>query len=111
MTVNYSAVFVRQLKRLKKKFRSIRDDLQPLLDGLQAGVTPGDQIPGVGYTAYKVRLPNTDAGRGKSSGYRVIYYLETEADLLLLTIYSKTEQSDLAPHQVKRIIDEEFSDE
>lgn len=111
MTLNYSAAFVGQLKRLKKKYRRIRDDLQPLLDDLQAGARPGASIRGVGYAAYKVRLPNTDAGRGKSGGYRVIYYLETEADLLLLTIYSKTEQSDLAPHQIKRIIDEELSGE
>lgn len=83
--------------------------MQPLLDDLQAGQTPGVKISGVGYTAYKVRLPNTDAGRGKSGGYRVIYSLETEADRLLLAIYSKVEQSDLAPGKVKAIIETELS--
>lgn len=66
ITLNYSAAFLRQVKHLRKKYRRIQSDLQPLLDKLQAGATPGDQVQGTRYTAYKVRLPNSDARRGTS---------------------------------------------
>lgn len=46
ITLNYSAAVLRQLKRLRKKCRRIQSDLQPLLDELQAGATPGDQVKG-----------------------------------------------------------------
>ncbi|MDN5849806.1 MAG: type II toxin-antitoxin system RelE/ParE family toxin [Nitrococcus sp.] len=111
MRLTYSDAFGRQLKRLRKKYRHIRDDLQPLIDDLQAGHTPGEQTTGAGYTVYKVRLANTDTGRGKSGGYRVIYWLQTAEARLLLTIYSKSEQTDLSAGQIKRIIDDEFDGE
>jgi mRNA-degrading endonuclease RelE of RelBE toxin-antitoxin system len=53
--------------------------LKTLVNQLEQGETPGDQIQGTGHSVYKVRLPNTDAQRGKSGGYRVIYYLKTSS--------------------------------
>jgi len=38
-------------------------------------------------SSIKVRLRNSDAQRGKSGGYRVIYYLKTKAKIILVTIY------------------------
>ncbi len=65
-------------------------------------------MQGTGYTAYKVRLPNSDAQRGSSGGYRVIYYVRTASGRLLVTIHSKTEQSDIPADDIRRIIDEEL---
>ena len=107
VAVSYSDAFKRQLKRLSRRYRRIRSDLQPIIDRLAAGETPGDQIQGLGYTVYKVRVRNTDAKRGKSGGYRIIYYLKTDIDVLLVTIYSKAEQSDIGAEDVLRIIREE----
>jgi mRNA-degrading endonuclease RelE of RelBE toxin-antitoxin system len=107
--VSYSDAFKRQLKRLSRKYRRIRSDVEPLITQLEAGETPGDQIQGTGYTVYKVRVKNSDAQRGKSGGYRVIYYLATQDSVLLVTIYSKTEQSDIDDAEVARIISEEES--
>ena len=56
---------------------------------------------------YKVRVKNTDARRGKSGGYRIIYYLHADDDVLLLTLYSKTDKSDIESTEVRRIIEEE----
>lgn len=108
VALNYSAAFLRQLKRLRKKYRHIQSDLQPLLDELQSGATPGDRVQGTGYTVHKVRLPNSDAQRGTSGGYRVIYYVQTASGRLLVTIYSKTEQSDIPDDDIRRIIEEEI---
>ena len=81
-------------------------DLNPLLDQLQQGETPGDRIPGLAYRVYKVRVRNSDAQRGKRGGYRVVYYLETEDKTVVLAIYSKTDQSDLPTEVIKHIIEE-----
>jgi mRNA-degrading endonuclease RelE of RelBE toxin-antitoxin system len=78
-----------------------------LIDRLKLGEIPGDRIQGVApYRVYKARLPNSDARRGKSGGYRVVYYLETEEQTVLLTIYSKTDQVDIPIEAIRRIIEE-----
>jgi len=107
MIVRYSEAFKRQLKRLSRRYPHIRGDLQPLIDRLVAGETPGDRIQGTGHVLYKVRAKNTSAARGKRGGYRVIYYLTTSTGVLLVTIYSKTEQSDVDVDVVLRIIRDE----
>ena len=102
--VQYTPEFKRNLRQLAKKYRSIKADLQPLLDMLQQGQTPGDQIPNVQYEVFKVRLSNSDSGRGKSGGYRVVYQRNTESVIVLITIYSKTEQEDISPGELRAII-------
>lgn len=99
--------FQRDLKQLIKKYRNIRKDLDPFVERLRDGNTPGDQVPRVGYTVYKARVANTDSHRGKQGGYRVIYYVKTPERILLVTIYSKAEQTDISPDEIRRIIEEE----
>lgn len=96
--------FKRELKDLKKRYPSIRSDLEPILKLLEAGETPGDQISGVGYTVYKARISNRDAKRGKRGGYRVIYYIRTPLKVLLVALYSKSDQGDIPADQVKELI-------
>ena len=69
----FSDEFKDRLRILAKRYRSIRTDIQPLIDDLQIGKFIGDKIPGIGYTVFKVRLKNSDIQKGKSSGYRVKY--------------------------------------
>ncbi len=107
MAVLYSHAFKRQLKRLARKYRRIRSDVEPLIDELSVGARPGDQIQEVGYTVYKVRVRNSDVKRGKSGVYRIIYYLEAVDDMLLVTIYSKSDQSDIDDAEVRKIIQDE----
>lgn len=59
------------------------------------GETPGaTKCPGIGYDAvYKIGVANRDARRGKSGGYRVIYYPQTDVDGLPVTLYSKSDQA------------------
>ena len=106
MTVRYTATFLRQLNRLARKYRRIRHDLGTVIKQLLAGQTPGDQVQGTGYTVYKARVRNTDAQRGTSGSYRVIYYIVNAADILLLTVYSKTEQDDIDTETITRLIDD-----
>lgn len=102
--VVFTPEFKRNLRQLAKKYRQIKSDVQPLLDTLMQGQTPGDQIPGVQYMVFKVRLKNTGSGKGKSGGYRIIYQQANAYLIVLVTIYSKTEQADIAPRDISQII-------
>ncbi len=44
MIVSYSDAFKRQVQRLSRKYRRIRTDVQLLIEQLETGETPGDQI-------------------------------------------------------------------
>jgi mRNA-degrading endonuclease RelE of RelBE toxin-antitoxin system len=98
--------FTQNIRRLKKKYRNILRDVKPTIEQLESGETPGDQVSGIGYPVFKVRVRNTDAQRGKSGGYRILYYLKTNTNILLLTLYSKSEQDDIAAEDLKSIIEE-----
>jgi mRNA-degrading endonuclease RelE of RelBE toxin-antitoxin system len=105
-SVAFSLQFKHDLKALGKRYRSIRADVTPLIEQLQSGALPGDQIPGLDYTVFKVRVPNRDAVKGKRGGYRVIYYLKAKAEIILITIYSKTERANFSSREIRAIIEE-----
>lgn len=102
--VRFTPEFKRNLRALSKQYHHIRSDIEPVIEQLQAGVFPGDRIPRTGFNLYKVRIRNRDARRGKSGGYRLIYYLQTPERIVLITLYSKTEQSDISAVELRRII-------
>jgi mRNA-degrading endonuclease RelE of RelBE toxin-antitoxin system len=109
--IEFTPYFEKEVKQLRKKYPRVAADLKSLTDRLGNGETPGNQVQGVGYSAYKVRLRNSDVTRGKSGGYRVIYYIRTRSRIVLLTIYSKSEQVDISSDEIKRLIDEYRVDE
>ena len=51
--VDYTVQFNKELKRLRKKYPHIRNDVEPLIGRLERGETPGDQVPGVSYADIK----------------------------------------------------------
>ncbi|MCC6805370.1 MAG: type II toxin-antitoxin system RelE/ParE family toxin [Anaerolineae bacterium] len=104
--IEYSDRFKKDVKRLVKKYRHLRADISTFVEQLMRGELPGDQIQGVGYPVYKVRIRSSDLTKGKSGGFRVIYYLKTEKRLILLTTYAKSEREDISQQMVKQIIEE-----
>ncbi len=112
-TINiiFAQSFLSDIKHLKKKYRHVIDDVDLLVERLRQGEIPGDQIPNVGYSVYKVRLKSSDLAKGKSGGFRVIYYLQTSTDRILLTIYLKTERTDMIPSEIANLIREVLSSE
>lgn len=106
VTVDLTPAFLKTLKQLRKKYPHISTDIQPVIQQLENGETPGDQVQGVGRRVYKVRIRNTDAKKGKSGGYRVLYYLRTQDHILLFDIYAKGEQGNIQADEIRRMIDD-----
>ncbi|BAY23493.1 hypothetical protein NIES2100_32580 [Calothrix sp. NIES-2100] len=103
--VEATPTFNRNLRNLSKKYRSIRIDIQPVIEQLERGELPGDQISGIGYEVFKLRVRNSDIQKGKSGGYRLIYYVKTATGIILLTIYTKSEQANIAADDIKRMFE------
>ena len=98
--------FRRRLKRLRRKYPAVTDEVGKFITELENGNRPGVQLARYGYELYKVRLPNPSARRGKSGGFRVIYYVQF-ADLVHLElIYSKSEECDVSAQAVEAILAE-----
>ncbi|NEP40514.1 MAG: type II toxin-antitoxin system RelE/ParE family toxin [Okeania sp. SIO2H7] len=95
------------LKNLAKKYRKIRSDLESVIEQLREGNVLGDRLAGFGTNLYiyKVRVKNSNIKKGKSAGYRLIYLIESETSILLLTIYSKSELEDITTDEIKSILD------
>ncbi|MEG4214838.1 MULTISPECIES: type II toxin-antitoxin system RelE/ParE family toxin [unclassified Microcoleus] len=100
--------FQRKLRTLAKKYRQIQADLHPIFEQLQFGAFLGDQISGIGSTVMKVRLKNSNIQKGKSGGYRLIYWISSPELIVLLDIYSKSDQQDIELGEIRQII-KEFS--
>ncbi len=105
-TVSLTPKFRKQLNRLGDKFRLIFEDVDQLLNSLEEGNIVGDQIPNLTYEVYKVHLPNRSAKKGKSGGFRVIYYVKTQNLIGMLSIYVKSEQTDIPLPEITALIEE-----
>ena len=98
--------FEKDVKRLKKKFPKIKNDLTLLINKLYANPKLGIHL---GENIFKVRIPNSSIPTGKSGGFRVITYYKTNDTLYLITIYSKSEKENILTEKLKKIIQEELS--
>ncbi len=77
--------FEKDVKKLAKKFKSIKKDLSKLINNLKEQPTQGTSL---GHGLYKIRLANSSIPTGKSGGFRVItYFIDEEENLYLLSIY------------------------
>ena len=97
--------FQQDLKALAKRYRNIKRDISPTLAQISAGELVGERLQGIeSNSVYKVRIANRDAQRGKSGGYRLIYFLKLKNDIYLLKIYSKSDTEDIETSQILAIV-------
>lgn len=95
--------FEKELKRLIKKFPSLKNEYALLINRIMADPQAGTFIAN---SCYKIRLSIESKGRGKSGGARVIIYLYIQTDTLyLLTIYDKSERENINPNEIKAMIE------
>ena len=95
--------FEKELKRLAKKFPSLKNEFAQLITDITENPEAGTFI---GNNCYKIRLAIGSKGKGKTGGARVITYLYIETETVyLLTIYDKGEKADLKPNELAEMID------
>jgi mRNA-degrading endonuclease RelE of RelBE toxin-antitoxin system len=85
--------FNKEVKRLIKKFPSLKNEIEGLRD--QLFLNPQFGIP-LGQDFYKIRLAIRSKGKGKSGSARVITFVKVvDETVYLVTIYDKSEQTDM----------------
>jgi mRNA-degrading endonuclease RelE of RelBE toxin-antitoxin system len=95
--------FERKLKRLTKKFPSLKKDLAEIFEGLSSNPEQGTPI---GKNCYKIRIAISSKGKGKSGGARLITYVRIVKEIVfLLDIYDKSDQSSISDNELKLLID------
>lgn len=97
--------FLREMKRLAKRYKSLKDDLAKLGGDLHQNPMLGTSL---GHHLRKVRVPITSKGKGKSGGARVITYTvifaQTDAEVRLITIYDKSERDNISDAELRDIL-------
>jgi len=81
--------FVKELKRIAKKHKSILSDIADISRQLKENPKLGVDL---GQNFYKIRMAISGTGKGKSGGARIITYVILDDDtVLLVEIYLKSE--------------------
>jgi len=90
--------FDRQIKRLVKKYPSLKKEYATLIDTLEQKPTSGTSI---GNNCYKIRMAIASKGKGKSGGARVVSYLQVKKNsVFLLSIYDKAELESISDKEL-----------
>ena len=93
--------FERTVKRLQRKYPSLKNDLLQLIESLE--ITPLQGTP-LGNDFYKIRLSVTSKGKGKSGGARVITLVKViKGQVILAAIYDKNEQATITDKELKSL--------
>ncbi len=98
--------FDKSLKRLSKKFPSLKDEF---LDFIEK--TENENVQGIslGNDFYKARISVQSKGKGKSGGLRIISYKEIIymldiTEIILIAIYDKSEVSSVERKYLDKLI-------
>jgi len=87
MTFKTTELFDKQAKKLGKKYKNLKGDLNSFVCNFDS---IHQQSIIIQKNLYKVRVANSNKNKGKSAGYRIYYYVKLEETTYLLTIYDKS---------------------
>ncbi len=101
-SVEITAHFKKQFKRLVKKYPSLKGELFELIEILETAPEQGSSI---GNNCYKIRISIASKGKGKSGGARVIINIHFSAELVyLLSIYDKSEVDNISDSELAELL-------
>ena len=102
--IEVSETFRHQLKRLAKKYLSLKNEYAGLIKSLEENPFLGTPI---GNNCYKIRIAIASKGKGKSGGARVITNIFVSAEIIyLLSIYDKSEKENLSEKELQKLLSE-----
>lgn len=94
--------FKKHAKGIAKKHRSLKSDLNKLIDSLEENPTQGEPL---GKDCYKVRMAIASKGKGKSGGSRVITCVKiVNQTAYLLTIYDKSDKENISDKELDELL-------
>lgn len=103
--VCFTFSFKRSLKRLKKKYPHVKEDIEEVVQLLVQFPDVGSSIPGYSHKIWKVRAKCRDIKKGKRAGYRVIYFWERGKEIIyLLFVYIKHEKADVSKDEIEKLL-------
>jgi len=103
MNFEVTAEFEKALKKLVKKYPSLKSDYEIFLNELEQNPLIGDEIfP----NCRKARFAIKSKGKGKSGGGRIIFYIEvTKENIVLLYAYDKSEMENVQTAFIEQILE------
>ena len=94
--------FERELKKLSKKYPSVKNDILDLAEELIDNPLMG--VP-LGRDCYKIRMSIPSKNKGKSGGSRIITCVKIlDEKIFLLSIYDKSEQEDIDDKRLDNLL-------
>jgi len=96
-------LFDKELKKLSKKYNSIKKDILSFTNNFNNIHATAINIK---TNLYKIRVNNSNKNRGKRAGYRIYYYVKVEDTVYLLTIYDKSEKESINENILDKFISE-----
>ncbi len=104
--MNYSIIavptFRKELKKLAKKYHSLKSDLTVLFESLKEKPKQGISL---GRNCYKIRLAISSKGKGKSAGARLITNIViADETVYLLSIYDKSDKESLTDKELDELL-------
>lgn len=101
-SVRNTKSFSRELKRLAKKFPSLKTEFIEVFSLLRENPSYGKPL-GMGF--FKIRLSIASKGKGKSGGARIITLVKVEKEVVYLTtIYDKSEKENISQKELDAIL-------
>jgi mRNA-degrading endonuclease RelE of RelBE toxin-antitoxin system len=94
--------FDKQLKRLSKKYPSLKEEFLSLVENLEENPLQGI---GLGNNCFKIKISIASKGKGKSGGGRVItHFVISDETVYLLAIYDKYEKENLTDKEIGELL-------
>lgn len=103
-SVDTTPNFEREAKRLIKKYKSLKNEINALIDSLEKTPEQGTHL---GNDIYKIRLAVKSKGKGRRSGARVMTKVKiVDRMVYMFSIYSKGEKDDISDNEIQELIKE-----
>lgn len=102
--IEITSNFKKELKRLLKKYPSLKNEFKILIENLELNPFMGKQL---GNKCYKIRVSIKSKGKGKSGGARIItHIIVEEKNIYLLSIYDKSNQENITDKKILQLIND-----
>lgn len=100
-----SSPIAKDIKRLSKKYPSVKEDLIPAFQELEEDPAKAadSRVPRFKGDVWKKWIKSSDLKKGKQKGFRLIYYWKLKTlHVFPIRLYSKSETDELTQREISR---------